>query len=478
MRLSSITPKSRSAFTIVELMVAMALIVFIMVILSEAFKAGIDTFRKVRAAGDLQERLRSATTMLRKDLSSRHFEIGRSPRGGPNVRDQRLDRESWHPPEQGFFRIWQVDSPLATPPNPSIREGSDSDGINFSRGTTTVLHFTSKLDGILPGDAHLGLAPGGFSQPAFQDLPAYSEFPNVGATGRYASRWGEIAYFLAPAINPNNNLQYTSENLDGQPAQPLFALYRRVRVVPPDQLTARVPRDVNHNRFDVSASANDVTGVNRIGTTTYHSTLPMLADPRVRMNTMNAGNIGGYPSTAGSTRPLTMFEEDQVNNAGIQGNDLILTDVISFEVKATWVPYRSAVFPNERLPFPRTIAQGNTDAPFDDLPNFYYNPTTDTQSQNPGAGFIQVYKNTTFFNQRVRVYDTWGESVFLNPTNGAPITLNWDSPQRTAATQVGFMEQHEVQVPLRIRIQALQIKLRIWDVKTQTTRQVTLIQEI
>ena len=51
--------KRRSAFTIVELLVALALIMFIMAILSEAFVAGLTTFRNLKAVADMAERLRS-----------------------------------------------------------------------------------------------------------------------------------------------------------------------------------------------------------------------------------------------------------------------------------------------------------------------------------------------------------------------------------------------------------------------------------
>ena len=40
--------RRRPGFTLVELLVAMALILFIMVILTEAFSAGLETFRRIR----------------------------------------------------------------------------------------------------------------------------------------------------------------------------------------------------------------------------------------------------------------------------------------------------------------------------------------------------------------------------------------------------------------------------------------------
>ena len=62
--------RRRQAFTIVELLVAMALIVFIMYILAEAFSAGATAFRNLKAVGDMNEKLRTTTTVLRKYLGS------------------------------------------------------------------------------------------------------------------------------------------------------------------------------------------------------------------------------------------------------------------------------------------------------------------------------------------------------------------------------------------------------------------------
>jgi prepilin-type N-terminal cleavage/methylation domain-containing protein len=71
--LRSVRLGSRRGFTIQELLVAMALIVFVMVILSEAFAAGVDSFRQLKAIGDMQEKLRAAAAPLRRDLAETHF---------------------------------------------------------------------------------------------------------------------------------------------------------------------------------------------------------------------------------------------------------------------------------------------------------------------------------------------------------------------------------------------------------------------
>ena len=74
---------TRRGFTLVELMVAMALTMFIMVILSEAFATGLDVFSQLKAIGDMEESLRAASTALRNDLAADHF-IGKRRLSDPD----------------------------------------------------------------------------------------------------------------------------------------------------------------------------------------------------------------------------------------------------------------------------------------------------------------------------------------------------------------------------------------------------------
>ena len=66
--------RARAGFTITELLVVMALIVFLMTILSESFSAGLASFRNLKALGDMAERLRATAVVLRRDLAQTHFE--------------------------------------------------------------------------------------------------------------------------------------------------------------------------------------------------------------------------------------------------------------------------------------------------------------------------------------------------------------------------------------------------------------------
>src|SRR5262249_43820133 len=131
-----------------ELLVSMALIIFIMAILSEAFATGIRTFRDLKALGDLNERLRTAITLLRDDLTADHFE-GRKKLSDPNFWAQ-------GPPQNGYFRLYQGSTlntlPANDPSNPSQtapywQEGLDLDGLESVRAWNHAIQMTVKKRG-------------------------------------------------------------------------------------------------------------------------------------------------------------------------------------------------------------------------------------------------------------------------------------------------------------------------------------------
>src|SRR5262245_23859499 len=62
--------RRRAGFAVIELLVAMAWIVFVMAILSQTFIAGLASFRNLKGIGDLSEQLRAAVVPLREDLDA------------------------------------------------------------------------------------------------------------------------------------------------------------------------------------------------------------------------------------------------------------------------------------------------------------------------------------------------------------------------------------------------------------------------
>ena len=158
-----IRPESsrRPGFTLVELLVSMALILFIMTILAEAFSSGTETFRRLKGIGDLQERLRTASTILKRDLAADHFQ-GKTRLSDPNF---------WvnGPPEEGFFRLYQGSTPPAAnklgqfPTSQNLNyqiDGVDLSGPPTFRTVDHAIHMMVKYRGNSPGDMFSTSIPG------------------------------------------------------------------------------------------------------------------------------------------------------------------------------------------------------------------------------------------------------------------------------------------------------------------------------
>jgi prepilin-type N-terminal cleavage/methylation domain-containing protein len=244
--------RRRSAFTLVELLVAMALVVFIMAILSEAFVVGLKTFRDLKSIGDMNERLRSVTTVLRDDLSADHFE----------GRRRLSDRNFWitGPPREGFVHLVHPAAPVNTPPYVYYQEGADADGIPSYVATNHVLHFTVKrranrkdrffAASVPPVSWPLKsplltlstgfrgtLTPGGPTTVSDDELDARFQLKDMTTSPPtplppYKSQWGEVAYYLVP----------TGDTAGGVPGGTfLYALYRVEFAVTADNSNVNYP---------------------------------------------------------------------------------------------------------------------------------------------------------------------------------------------------------------------------------------------
>jgi prepilin-type N-terminal cleavage/methylation domain-containing protein len=195
---ASLSPR-RSGFTLVELLVAMALTLFIMTILVEAFGAGMDTFQNLRALGDVQDTLRSATSLIKNDLSQNMFEGNR----------HLSDLNFWDEPRREGFFVATQGSRLDSSPS-YVTEGTDLDLFNKSYlATDHRLNFSIRLRGnrrenfffdstggtLYTNNAALRLSTTGQDREAiYGNTPLNAASTQVPLT----SQWGEIAYFLLP----------------------------------------------------------------------------------------------------------------------------------------------------------------------------------------------------------------------------------------------------------------------------------------
>src|SRR5262249_10909490 len=205
----------RAAFTLVEMLVAVALTLFIMVLLSQAFTSSLEAFRQLKAVGDMDGRLRMAASIIRRDLVADHFS------GKKRLSD--LDFFGDGPSREGFVRIWQGSALSTNPAAPYFLEGSDGDGIPSTRATDHILHFTVKLRGNGRQDffvTDISTDPQAFTAPLGWALTG-SPDSRYQSMGTYTCQWAEVCYFLRL-------------NGDSAAGTPLYTLYRRHRLALPD----------------------------------------------------------------------------------------------------------------------------------------------------------------------------------------------------------------------------------------------------
>lgn len=431
--------RRRQGFTITELLVSMALIVFIMVILTEAFSAGLQTFRELKAIGDMQERLRSATIALRRDLQKNHFTDQ-----APRLSDQLCNKVPgngaapapyWEPPSEGYFRIWQrwvgPFDPLRCDHN-SINEGTEavSGGglLPVSRATNHVLQFscypqanTSRTAGLGREEFRTVQVPPGALEA--QGPYAYRQ------GGRMTTNAYEVTYFLKPQYEADGVTPMRAYGTD------LFALHRREHAISRAAGNNPVPNTPPY--VDVSAYlSGGIRDANRMDT---------INDPRNRFGTDGATQSGmpvGFPNwtladTLGATDPRA-------------GDDIVVTDVISFDIKVLpqgWNPTTGGT---------GTFVWDYVHPQFVDLP--------------PPS----MSRNSDFRAANYSVFDTWcpvGRDAAYQRIPGT--TEGWNSGEGTMTDP-----NQPISMPLRIRVLALQITIRIWDQKTEQTRQVSIVQEM
>jgi hypothetical protein len=527
------TPHSRrrGAFTLVEMLVSTALIIFILVILSSVFTTGISALRSLRGVGHLQDHLRYTMSTLRNDLAQPHF--GRETDGlhGPNLSQQRLDLYDWTPPKEGFFRILQLPEydPQFVTLRPSVLEGNDGDQLKSFVATRHALHFTVRAE---PNTAQGSGRDQFFFTNSFNPAlvpPIRLQGPqliqslrmgqapghiNNDGTGTVYSSWAEVAYFLRPT---------------GQKAgsSDLYALYRRRRLLVDNKDPNYPDSSLLANYFvagtqgvpviPVPTQAPDVSWYDPQPPTSLSGAGPFYINTPANINVpyRRFGMIPYDPSDPAKVRaPAGLFKSmplpqlqppllstgyyQSINDAVSQvngnvagssnpgGDDILLENVLSFEIKVSWdIPSDSRINRATQgvgLPssFQLTNSVSNSDYPFDYLPP---SPT------GYGNDMLRSMNNTVPAagpGQGVGVFDTWrGEDYIfqpagLSPQPPTPYRLWNDRYENGGPTPTTPQQklQADVTIPLRIRVKAIQIHIRVWDIKTQQARQVTIVQDL
>jgi type II secretory pathway pseudopilin PulG len=433
--------KRRQGFTLVELLVSMALIIFIMAILSTAFVAATNTFRSLKSSGDMAEKLRATTQVLQRDLAHDHFE-GKKRLSNPNF---------WvnGPPEQGFFQIYQGSAPSTTLGSAYFMEYTDIGGFWSYRSVDHSLAFSVKLRGndmsnFLSAGGGMAALSGMFGPPEgrYQTNTAYNY------------QWAEVAWFLRPQTDPLTGAQDTAVDQAGTLTPiPLFTLYRRARLAvpdnglvnttPPTNPAPGVPINQAANFLEISCWPNPSTG-----TLYFNNAIDLTVPTRRFGGSMTPPPVGGvYPSPLTYPTLSQQLQPPQPPQPALNGSDIQLTDVISFDVQLL-IPGATSATPNE--PFVSLFR----------LPSFNGGPYNYSSPLPAGASGL-VFDTWSSLNDGLSNYSMWN----LPSQPGLP------NSNPTPWTSIPMWDGSSGPV-----IQAIQISIRIWDAKTNQTRQVTMVQ--
>lgn len=416
---------SRQGFTLVELLVSMALILFIMSIISAVFVDSSESFRLFRGRMELSEKLRVITQTLRMDLRANHFGDGR----------KLSDNDFWDqgPPQIGYFRIEQKN------PGFAVQSSDSTDQIITALPTDGhALLFSSFLYGgdnrgyfstALPSTLGNSSTPGTFKFCSQNFLKsADSRFEE--GEGEFKSPDAEIAWFLGAGATDVIVLN----DEPGTPSVTLNRLYRRrwlLLPTPPSSPFVLNASEANELAQDkTKAILSHVPGTNPV-------TFNFIDTPEKQsIDVPQRRILGNYMSPAN-------FRQAGWNSS-LAGNEdsLIADNVLSFTVEV-WNPLTNK---------------------FGTLKDYYDSLTT--------LPLAQRFSYTTINSHRV--YDTWS-SRDLSPasnnysrwndsndlSNSVPVPIKPASGNNSAALPV---------------IQAIRVTIRLYDWRTKSTAQATVIE--
>jgi hypothetical protein len=296
-----------------------------------------------------------------------------------------------------------------------------------------MLHFTVKRRGNQEGEFFTAGVPAG--SPLLSPALGSAEARFQSATA-YRWQWAEVAWFLRPAVN-SEGVQDTANGT------PLYSLFRRQRLAVPDNSLVTPPLPVSAAGSYLELSCDrDPQNPNVL----YFNNPADLTAPGRRFGT---GTDGLPVVTLANGRRTYPELAEQTQEADLRGADLALTDVVSFDVRVLLAADGVYAGPSDPA------------NPFVDL----YDPS------------VAVYDNgnpTLWATRGPRAFDTWSGALNAQP---ALDYSSWNTaggvksiPMWKAAPADG-----RARGPI---IKAIQITIRVWDVKTSLTRQVTIVQAI
>jgi hypothetical protein len=246
------------------------------------------------------------------------------------------------------------------------------------------------------------------------------------------SQWAEVAYFLKPAnVQTAGGPQQLTAN-----GTPLYTLYRRQRLLGRNR-SAVIPATSWPYYYDVSFPQPPTRQAPVAVNTAQSVNVP---ENRLGMDPNTPGGILNNPPITAPPPPATrvMTVQDLLGGTGTAqaGDDLLLTNVLSFDIKVLEQGGSYGAGP----PY-----DGNMVPVFVDLP-----PATSN-------------RNPAFRNVGLSLFDTWSkQGNYGDPANG------WNSTNANSPYCL----------PLKMRIVGLQVTIRVWDDRTGQARQMSIIQDM
>jgi hypothetical protein len=497
--------QSRAGFTLIELMVALALTMFLMIILTQCFVLSLETFSGMKGLGDMQQNLRTATTLLTSDLAEDHFE-GKRRLSDPNIFN------SAYPIQAGYVAIKQgspwVSVTTATGTTPYVQEGFDNFGIPAYRAHNHVLAFTVKRKGnrpeaffttalhgtqpvltqffypltvnpLLPintqGTAYdmrsqpnssqvqpPAIPPKGYvPPPSYTDpTPDYATatyttpYSNGGTIGFYSSQWAEVYYYLVftGTTEQPNNPQATL-------GTPIYSLYRAQFVMVPDSTVVNSVRPLPP--FPPSPPAPPGFPA-------------ALINPAVT-NPLPFQGLSCCPFGANAS---VLF------NSPIDAANRTVNKIVRRAIDINPATNPALAFP---IAYPPAAG---TDTRL--IPNLGA-----LSGANTGTGASEIAAGTqtegstelvlpNVISFQVQILDTWlntqafGDIPQLGATAGyldSSLYSSANAALNANALNAGFVQPNPV-TPIPFSLKAIRVTLRVWDNATRQTRQTSITQDL
>lgn len=501
MRLHSLHPRhQRAGLTLVEMMIALALSIFIMAILSEAFVKGLEVFGQYKALADLDQRLRTVANIIRRDLRAPHFENSKrlsectvSNRPMPVLDglrpgiysaqealalNQQLKQYSLKSPAQGFFSI-EENANRAVGAT-TIFEGADASGRPSYRDqvvfdaagniirSSDVLHFTSRLEGNDPDKFFYGKVRNGSPLDGIGRNFGTTRYDSA-ANNLFTSQAAELLYFLGrdettflPGVGTLNGPVLT------------FNLYRQAWLLVPDQYSNGDQPLFDNSYANTAAETlrffaeNDVSAFRDFSVANvpgmFFNTMASVQHRSRRrgVNSMNP-TLPPFGPPLSSTNPVPVVRSPRfISGTGLlDGSDIMLTNVISFDVKvfdpfAYKIPYDAAS--------PATTGPASGRGAYVDIGDVIQTAPTGVNPRPTAGGLTTdnlqpVFGGPINSSDPVDTFDTGTSRLEGVPggTNLGPLT--------SRATH-------------RYPITSIQITIRVFEPKSQQTRQITIIQDM